>query len=238
MKYEILLRPSYSALRCLLASGEEIRTESGAMLAMDASAEIQGKVEGGFFSGLKRAILTNESFFVTTIRATQNDTEVLLAPRTTGDIEVIELSGDEYLVQGGSFLAASTGIETDAKFTGWKGFVSGDGIFMIKARGKGQLFLSSFGGILPKTLNPGQRYICDNGHLVAYSASMTYEIARAGTGFGMITTGEGLVTTFTGPGTIFLQTRNLRSFAETLNPFLPDRQKSQGRGFLGQVMGG
>jgi uncharacterized protein (TIGR00266 family) len=239
MQHEIIMRPSYSALKCVLAAGEEIRAESGAMLGMDATAVIDAKVQGGLLQGIKRALLTNESFFVTTIRAEKGDTEVLLAPRATGDVEAIELTGDEYLVQGGSFLASTAGVETDAKFTGWKGFLSGEGIFMIKVRGTGTLFVSSFGGILAKALKPGEKFICDNGHIVAYSAAMKYEIKAAGSGiFSMVTTGEGLVTVFTGPGTIYLQTRNLRTFAEAINPFLPQREKSQGRGFLGQVMGG
>ncbi len=50
--------------------------------------------------------------------------------------------------------------------------------------------------------------------------------------------GEGLVCVLTGPGTFYMQTRNLRSFAESLNPFLPRADKSRGMGMLGQIMGG
>lgn len=85
MQYEILQRPSYSALKCVLATGEEIRTESGAMLAMDDTAAIEGTMEGGLWKAVKRTILTSESFFVTKIRATKPETEVYLAPRATGD---------------------------------------------------------------------------------------------------------------------------------------------------------
>jgi uncharacterized protein (TIGR00266 family) len=239
MQSTILLRPSYSALRLLLDAGEEIHAESGSMLAMDATATIEGTMKGGAIQALKRAFLTSESFFVTTIRASQDNTEVYLAPRATGDIQEIELDGHDYLVQGGSFLASVAGVQTDAKFTGWQGFLSGEGIFMIKATGTGKVYVSSFGGIIEKTLADGEKFIVDNGHIVAFDASIPYEIQRAGTGmFSMVTTGEGLVCVFTGPGKLYLQSRNLRSFAETLNPFLPKAGKSQGSGFLGQVMGG
>lgn len=240
MKHEIIMRPSYSALKCVLDAGESIRAESGAMLAMDATARIEGKLEGGVWKALKRTVLTSESFFVTTITASKNDTEVYLAPRSTGDVEEITLKGDEYVVQGGSFLASEPGIETDAKFSGWKGFVSGEGVFMIKARGTGSIFLSSFGGIFKKELSPGEDFIVDNGHIVAFSAAIPYEITRAGEGMmAMVTTGEGLVLRFKGPGTLYLQTRNLRSFAEQLNPFLPNRDKAQGAGgLLSQAFGG
>ncbi len=239
MKHEIVARPSYSALRVLLDNGEKIHTESGAMLAMDAGASIEGSMKGGFLQALKRTVLTSESFFVTTVTANANDTEVMLAPRAPGDIESIELNGGEFIVQGGSYLAGTDGVVTDAKFTGWKGFLSGEGIFMVKASGKGTLFVSSFGGIIKKELKKGEKFTVDNGHIVAFSGTLNYEIHRVGEGVAnMVTTGEGLACTFEGEGAIYLQTRNLQSFAESLNPFLRDRSASQGQGFLGQIMGG
>ncbi len=239
MKYEIIMRPSYSALRTSLASGEALHAESGALLSMDASATIEGNMKGGLWKAAKRAVLTSESFFVTTITATENDTEVMLAPRATGDIEAIELKGEDYLVQGGSFLASIGQIETDSKFTGFKGFLTGDGIFMISAHGTGTMFVSSFGGIVKKEIPAGKKYVVDNGHIVAFSKKIHFDMAKVGSGMmNMVTTGEGLSCVFTGPGTIYMQTRNMRTFAESLNPFLPQRGKSQGLGFLGNVFGG
>lgn len=239
MKTSIIQRPSYSALQCLMTKGEQIRAESGSMLAMDATAKIEGKMQGGIWKALKRTVLTSESFFVTTISAEKDHTEVYLAPRSTGDVEEIDLKNDEYVVQGGSFLACEPGVETDSHFTGWKGFVSGEGIFMIKAKGKGKMFVSSFGAIIRKELNAGEEFLVDNGHIVAFSSKIPYKITKAGEGvMSMVTTGEGLVVHFTGPGTLYLQSRNLRSFAEQLNPFLRERNVSQGAGFLGQAFGG
>lgn len=239
MKHEIIMRPSYSALRAVLSSGEALHAESGALLSMDASATIEGNMKGGLWKAAKRAVLTSESFFVTTITATENDTEVLLAPRATGDIEAIELHGEDYLVQGGSFLASIGQIETDSKFTGFKGFLTGDGIFMISAHGTGTMFVSSFGGIVKKEIPAGKQYIVDNGHIVAFSKKIQFTMAKVGTGMmNMVTTGEGLSCVFTGPGTIYMQTRNMRTFAESLNPFLPQRSKAQGAGLLGNVFGG
>lgn len=238
MTYDIELRPSYSVLRCKLAKAEAIRAESGAMLAMDASMSIEATVQGGLLQGLKRAFLTNESFFVTTITASEADSEVLLAPRTPGDIEVITLKNEDYIVQGGSFLASTGDIVTDAKFSGWKGFVGGEGLFMIKVSGTGTVFLSSFGGILRKEIAAGKRFMVDNGHIVAFSSDIQYTIDQVGAGFSAITTGEGLAYCFEGPGVVYLQTRNLKTFTETLNPFLPRRETTRGGGLLGNIMGG
>ena len=239
MIYDIVMKPSYSALKCVLNAGEEIKAESGAMLAMDNTATIEGKMQGGMWKALKRSVLTSESFFVTTIKAQQDNTEVYLAPRATGDLEMIEMNGSEFIVQGGSFLAATAGIETDSHFSGWKGFMSGEGIFMIKATGTGGMFVSSFGGILHKELQPGETFVVDNGHIVAFDASINYTIQKVGESlWASVSTGEGLAAVFEGPGKLYLQTRNLRTFAETLNPFLRERTRSQGRGLIGNVFGG
>jgi uncharacterized protein (TIGR00266 family) len=239
MQHQILSQPSYSALKCVLSSNESIQCESGAMLAMDQTATIEGGMKGGMWKALKRTVLTSESFFVTTITATSDNTEVYLAPRAVGDITAIELENTTFIVQGGGFLASTDDIETDSHFTGLKGFFSGEGLFMIKASGNGTMFVSSFGGIIKRRLNEGETFAVDNGHLVAFEANMNYDIQKAGKGMlNMVTTGEGLITVFTGPGTVYMQTRNLRSFAESLNPFLRDRQRSQGSGILGNIFGG
>ncbi|MDO8649077.1 MAG: TIGR00266 family protein [Candidatus Peregrinibacteria bacterium] len=239
MHHELLLRSSYCALKCTMNKGEELRTESGSMLAMDGTAAIAGEMEGGLWKAIKRTVLTSESFFVTTITATADDTEIYLAPRATGDIEALELKGDAYIVQGGSFLACEKGVTTDSHFTGWQGFLSGEGIFMIRGEGSGKMFVSSFGGILKKEIAAGETFIVDNGHIVAFPASINYRIGKVGEDIlNMVTTGEGLACIFTGPGTVYLQTRNLRTFAETLNPFLRAPERSQGKGILGQIMGG
>jgi len=209
------------------------------MLAMDKTAKIEGKMQGGAWKAIKRTVLTSETFFLTTIRATGPNTEVYLAPRAVGDIEVLELNNSEYIVQGGSFLASESTVDFDANFTGWKGLFSGEGIFMIKVSGTGKVFASSFGGIIKKEVAAGETFIVDNGHIVAFPADMKYSIHKSGdTILGMVITGEGLVCEYEGPGTVYMQTRNLRTFAETLNPFLRMPERSQGKGFLGNIFGG
>lgn len=238
--YEIVGKPSYSAVKMTLKKGEEVHAESGAILALGGDPEVYGKMKGGLWGALKRTVLTSESFFVTTITATKDGTEVFLAPRATGDVENIPLSGEAYVVQGGSFLASTPGVKTDSHFSGLKGFFSGEGLFMIRAEGTGHMFVSSFGGILKQELAAGEKFIVDNGHIVAFPAHMHYDIRNMGDGMvSAVKSGEGLACEFTGPGTIYLQTRNLRSFAEQLNPFLRAPERGQGAvNILGNVFGG
>jgi uncharacterized protein (AIM24 family) len=57
-------------------------------------------------------------------------------------------------------------------------------------------------------LADGERYIVDNGHLVAWNTKYILERVASGGIISGLSSGEGLVCKFTGPGTIFLQTRN------------------------------
>ena len=58
----------------------------------------------------------------------------------------------------------------------------------------------------------GEKYIIDNGHLVAWNAKYVMERVASGGIISGITSGEGLVCKFTGPGTVFMQTRNPAAF--------------------------
>jgi hypothetical protein len=53
-----------------------------------------------------------------------------------------------------------------------------------------------------------ERYIVDNGHLVAWNTKYVLERVASGGIISGMASGEGLVCKFTGPGTVFLQTRN------------------------------
>jgi uncharacterized protein (AIM24 family) len=54
----------------------------------------------------------------------------------------------------------------------------------------------------------GEKYIVDNGHLVAWNTKYILERVASGGIISGIASGEGLVCKFTGPGTVFMQTRN------------------------------
>jgi uncharacterized protein (AIM24 family) len=92
----------------------------------------------------------------------------------------------------------------------------------LQVRGSGVQFVTSFGALHSRTLAAGQGYVVDTGHLVAWHASMPYEIRKATRSLlRSLTSGEAFVAEFTGPGTLLLQTRNLHAFADALEPFLP-----------------
>jgi uncharacterized protein (AIM24 family) len=87
---------------------------------------------------------------------------------------------------------------------------------MIKATGNGPLFINTFGAIDVHTLQAGQTLIVDNYHLVGFSDTCSYRVTRIGGLKETLLSGEGLVTQITGPGDVYIQTKNLQEFVDWL----------------------
>jgi uncharacterized protein (TIGR00266 family) len=222
---------SFALAVVTLQPEQSIQAESGAMVAMSANVELQSQMKGGLMGALKRAVV-GESVFVSTFTARGGPGEVCLAPGSPGDIAVLTLNNQAFYVQGGSFLAAAPTVAIDTKLGGAKSFFSGEGLFLIGASGTGTLVLSSFGAIHKKVLQPGEQYIVDTGHIVAFEATIQYQLQKAAAGFiKSFTSGEGIVARYLGPGEIYIQTRNLEAFAGVLRPFFPSTGSSGGGGF-------
>ena len=221
MQVEIRYQPSYSFALVTLDAGESIQTESGAMVGMSPSLQLQTAAQGGFLKSLGRSLLGGESFFLNTYSAQKQGDSVALAPALPGDIAVIEMNGQELLVQSGSYLAASAGVQVDTKWSGAKTFFGGEGLIMLRVTGKGTLIVSSYGAIHPVELAAGQSYVVDTGHLVTFESHMKYQVKKVGGWKSTLFSGEGLVAELTGPGKLTLQTRSQDAFLSWLIPKLP-----------------
>ena len=215
MKYTILHGETFPVVECHLKQGEKIRAESDAMVAMDATIDVSGKMKGGILDGLARKFLTGESFFMQELVASRGDGKVLLAPSLPGGIVDIELDGSyEFAVQKGGFLAATDGVEVGTKIENLaRSLFSGFGLFIVKIGGRGTAFVNAWGAVHVLDIKENEEIIIDNSHLLAWPTSMDFSLEKAsGSWFSSFTSGEVLVCRFKGPGTVLIQTRNLNSF--------------------------
>lgn len=224
-RFEYLYRGAFTMLKVHLGAGERLKAESDAMVAMSANVSVEGKLEGGVLGGLGR-MLSGEKFFFQTLAAQHGPGEVYLSPAVPGDIMDIELDGTQsYILQKDGFFAGSEDISITTKMQNLaQGIFSGEGFFVIRAGGRGTLFVSSYGAIHPLDVAPGEEMIVDNCHLVAWPESMSYTIEKAASGWiSSFTSGEGLVCRFRGPGRVLIQTRNPRGFASWIRQLMPAR---------------
>jgi len=223
MEVEILYRPSYSVARVRLSPNEALLAETGAMVGMSAGVQLETKMRGGFLKSLSRSVLGGESFFVNTFRAPSQGGEILLAPTLPGDVFELPLNNETYLVQSGSFMASSEGIQTDTKWSGARTFFDGEGLIMLRCSGSGVLLLSSYGAIHELDLKAGETYTVDTGHLVAFKENVGFRVRAVGGLKSTLFGGEGLVVDLTGPGKVLLQTRSEGAFLDWLIPKIPKR---------------
>jgi uncharacterized protein (TIGR00266 family) len=223
MDVEILYRPSYSLAIVKLSSGEKIRVDAGAMVSMTDGITVETKAAGGILKSLGRSLLGGESFFQNYFQAPPQGGEITLAPDLPGDISLVELKGEKLMVQSGSYLASEEGVDLDAKVS-MKAFTSAEGISMLEAMGTGKLLVSSYGAIFERTLGPGEKYVVDSSHLVAFDASMDVQIKTVGGLKSTLLSAEGLVVQITGPGRALIQTRSPSALINWIIPKIPKRE--------------
>jgi uncharacterized protein (TIGR00266 family) len=224
MKSEILYPGAFPMVRIELASGESVKAESGAMVACSPTVDVESKMEGGLLGALSRKVLSGEKFFFQTLRASRGPGEALLAPTVPGDIVILELDGvNEYLVQKDGFLAGAEGVKIETRTQSLsRGLLGGEGFFILRMSGTGSLILNSFGAVHKVELKPDQEYIVDNSHLVAWTATTSYNIEKASAGWiASFTSGEGFVCRFRGPGIVYIQSRNPSGFGNWIRQFIP-----------------
>lgn len=229
--WEILHQGAFALAVVKLQPEAAIHAEAGAMVSMSANVDLHSEMKGGVFGALKRAV-GGESAFVSTFTAKGGPGEVTFAPGAPGDVAGIEMQGQTFMVQSSSYLAGDMTLDVDTKFGGAKSFFGGEGLFVLQVTGTGLLLVSSFGAIHRRMLRPGEQYVVDTGHLVAWEGHMQYNLRKAAKSgfFRSYLSGEGMVAEFNGPGEILIQTRNLAAFAGLLRPFFSS-QGSGGSGF-------
>jgi uncharacterized protein (TIGR00266 family) len=222
--YKIEHAPAYASLSLQLQANQTVIVESGAMAAMDTCIQMKSKVQGGLGKSIGR-MLGGESLFVSEFTAVGQPGELVLSPGVPGDIQYYRLDGSKSLmVQSSGFVAASPTVAIDTKFQGFKGFFSGESLFLLKATGTGDLWFSSYGAILE--IPVAGEYVVDTGYIVAFEDTLNYKVEMLGglawkglrTG---ILGGEGLVCRFSGQGRLWVQSRQLYPFLNYLNAFRP-----------------
>jgi uncharacterized protein (TIGR00266 family) len=211
--------------------GETITAESGAMTYMDPTIEAHTrKREKSLLGSLGLSIIGGQSFWVNDYTATDAPGEAAFVSAPVGDIETLEVKPNQgYIIQKSAYIASTNNVDLDVKWEGFTKGLFGQGLFMLKATGNGLLFINTFGAIDTHILKPGQTMIVDNFHLVGFSDTCSYKVTKFGGLKETLLGGEGLVTQITGPGEVYIQTKNLREFVEWLWTLLEPKVRSRAR---------
>ncbi len=216
MRYEIIKNP-LGMLEVALDKGERITAEAGAMIYTKGDIEIKTRMRNkGFFKSMKVTLFGGETFFVNDYIAREDNCSIGLTGPPVGDIFKLELDDTSYIIQSGAYIASTEGIDLDTKWQGFSKGLFGTELFMLKANGKGDVFVNSYGSIIEKELKADESMLLDNYHLVALSDDADYKVVKVGSLKTTILGGEGLATLITGPAKVYFQTKNLKELIDLL----------------------
>ena len=209
-------------LHVSMNQGETIYCESDAMVMMESTLDLKGKMRGGLGSALMRTFANGESFFQQHIEATRGAGDCLLSPTLPGAMQVIDVGPNNYILSDGAFVAASSGVELKVRTQniGNALFANSGGFFVTETGGRGQVVVSGFGSMSMLDVEPGKDAIIDNSHVVCWDSTLRYEISiTTGTSGGFLgnlinsqTSGEGMVLRFSGKGKVYVCSRNRAAF--------------------------
>ncbi|MDD5272311.1 MAG: TIGR00266 family protein [Methylovulum sp.] len=222
-------------LHVSLKRGEKIYCESNAMVMMEATLDLKGKMTGGIGSALMRRFANGESLFQEHIEAVRGDGDCLLSPTLPGAVEVLEVGGASYKLTDGAFVAAESGVNLTVRTQniGSALFGGTGGFFIMEATGIGKLAVSGFGSSFAIDVEPGKDVIIDNAHVVAWDSRLHHEISVATSNSGFlgqlvnsVTSGEGMVLKFSGQGKVIICSRNRDNFVSWLLKLIPGNSNS------------
>ncbi|KAG8856239.1 hypothetical protein FRB96_006551 [Tulasnella sp. 330] len=228
--YRITHRDDNTILTLSLQPNYGVKSRSNSMICMSPTVNMQGQFKVSFKNLLSTDQLSQATY--------HGPGDVILSPQVWGDIVPIRMDGQRPWYLGHhAYLASTENITWTAKSQGFKKtlcklkpyhlarsskaqlaithsvvsipIVSGDGMFVANVTGAGMLFVEAIGALVQKQLGPGEELIVDRGHLVAWDCQ--YKMEKVGTSGFM----------FTGPGTIYLQTRNPEHIIEWISAQLP-----------------
>lgn len=228
--HEVTHGPSFSMLRVDLLPGTTVIAEAGSMVARDSHVQMRTRLNASpmagfwgsvraFFVAFLRRLLGAETFILTQYRAPMPG-RVWLAPPLAGQIVHRSLHGETLVLAAGAYLAHAGDITLRLRFGGLKGILAKRGPFFLELTGHGDLFFATYGAV--QCLEVSAPFSLDNGHLVGYEGTLSFEVRSAGGGLlGLLASGEGLVCDFSGSGRVYVQTRSVGSLVGWVERLLP-----------------
>jgi uncharacterized protein (TIGR00266 family) len=220
MEYEITNRPSFAELVVALDEDDQIRLEAASLVSYTEGVEVAPNDRGGLTASLRESLLGEDAAFSTVVTADRPGT-VTLAPPFPGDIVHYELREETLYVQSCAFLAAEPDVAFDAEFSRDETFVENESDFLLELTGSGQSFVASYGAISVVSLDPGETYVVDTGHVVAFEETVDFSVRRVEGVKSLHGPEEACLAEFEGPGTIWTQSRSPSAVLAWLVPNLP-----------------
>ena len=197
--FEIVTQEGLKMVRCKI-EGETVRAESGALHYMRGKIDMTSSTPsvGGFF----KSVVTGENIFRPTYSGTG---EIFFGPPIVGEYEILSLAGEEWILEQGSYVCSDAAIEVGAfRNKAVSALAGGEGWFQTSVKGAGKVVLQAPGKVQRVDLL-NDKLSVDGKFAVARTAGLKFEVQKAARSIlGSLTSGEGLLSTFEGTGTVLI----------------------------------
>ncbi|KAJ3174411.1 hypothetical protein HDU88_000379 [Geranomyces variabilis] len=174
VKFSVLDPGSSSVLRVDVPAKTHFFAAAHSTFAKSEKVQTTLSADGGLIRATVRR-LAGGAYYREKVGVTaegETPGQVFLAPRKPASIAAIQLDGTtEYCLRQSSYLASTSALH----LTPVKLFV-GEGIaefLCTKVTGEGVLAFSGYGAVHRVTLAPGEQYVVNRRHLVAFETSLT-----------------------------------------------------------------
>jgi uncharacterized protein (AIM24 family) len=197
--FEIVASEGLKMVRCVI-NNETVRAESGALHYMRGKIEMTSSAPsvGGFL----KSVVTRENIFRPTYQGTG---EIFFGPPIFGEYEILDLSGDEWILEQGAYVCSDAGVEVGV----WRNkaltaVFGGEGWFQTSVKGTGKVVMQAPGQVQRISLR-GEKLSVDGRFALARTAGLNFEVQKATRSIlGSLSSGEGLLSTFEGNGTVLI----------------------------------
>jgi uncharacterized protein (TIGR00266 family) len=232
-------------LEVALDQNEAVVPEAGELSWMTSSIQMTTHTQfgggGGIFGALKR-VAGGGSLFMTQYQAMGAPGTVSFATKLPGHIVPVEVDGaHEYMIHRHGFLCGTPQIQISVGFQQslGAGIFGGAGFLLQRLSGNGTAWLELSGELVMKELQPGENLLVHPGHVGAFQAGVSFQIATVPGIKNMLFGGDGIfLASLTGPGKIWLQTLPIARLAHELMEYMPAQTTSAAEGgVVGGIMG-
>lgn len=240
-----------------LDPNETVVAEAGSFMMMDADIQMntifgdgsQQQQQGGILGklmGAGKRLLTGESLFMTAFTNVGHSKRFAsFAAPYTGKIIPLDLSllQGKIIAQKDAFLCAAKGVSIGIQFQRklGTGLFGGEGFIMQKLEGDGMAFVHAGGYVIEKELKAGEILKIDTGCIVAYTATIDFDIEFVKGVRNFVFGGEGLFfAKLTGPGKVWIQSLPISRLAGKMIQYGLGNRKEEGSilGGLGNLLDG
>lgn len=209
-----------------LDRGEAITAEAGAMVTTAGAVDIEAteRDNAGVLSSLRRATDQRDSVSLVRFVAEGGSGQVTLAPPLPGDIVRTMIPEESlFVVQAGSYLGTHDEVIVNSTADTRQPLKGDEGLSFLELAGSGPAFLAGYGAVEKHTLDPSETVTVDTGHVVAFTGNVSYDLETVTGLKSNVFQDEAVISHFTGPGTVWIQTRSHESHLAWLTPHILER---------------